>query len=272
MKSLVLLDLDGTLWMREIIPDSALEALKQAEANGHLILTSTGRGRSTAWQFLKDVPLSGQVYSVGSEIWMNGKRIFYKPLGGERARRIVETLDQSGASVMAEGSDQTFINQKSFNDILGFYNHDGKGELPIFAKSPLLDTMSDEDYDQVMKVTVRWADPKLVHEIMEREGLSFTPFENSDPEHALHGELSDRHYNKGTAARDILEVLGEPYRVMAFGDSENDLSMIRTADVGVAMGNAVDKLKEEADYITTDIDNDGLYNAFKHFGLLDPQQ
>lgn len=93
MKSLVLLDLDGTLWEREIIPDSALKAIKQAEANGHLIMTNTGRGRSMAWEFLKDIPLSGQVYALGSEAWMNGERIFFYPLGVERAKRIIKTLD-----------------------------------------------------------------------------------------------------------------------------------------------------------------------------------
>ena len=55
---------------------------------------------------------------------------------------------------------------------------------------------------------------------------------------------------------------------MAFGDALNDLSMLKEAGIGVAMGNSEDALKEMSDYITDDIDHDGLYNAMIHFGIL----
>ena len=55
---------------------------------------------------------------------------------------------------------------------------------------------------------------------------------------------------------------------MAFGDGENDMEMIRFAGIGVAMGNAVKSLKDIADYVTTDIDEDGIENALKHFNLI----
>lgn len=55
---------------------------------------------------------------------------------------------------------------------------------------------------------------------------------------------------------------------MAFGDGGNDESMLRAAGVGVAMGNALDSVKAHADYVTTDVDNDGVWNALKHFGII----
>jgi hypothetical protein len=55
---------------------------------------------------------------------------------------------------------------------------------------------------------------------------------------------------------------------MAFGDGGNDASMIRTAGIGVAMGNALDSLKKEADYTTTSVDDDGVLNALRHFKLV----
>jgi len=55
---------------------------------------------------------------------------------------------------------------------------------------------------------------------------------------------------------------------IAFGDGGNDLSMIRTAGIGIAMGNAIDTLKEHADYITTTVDDNGIRNALKHFRLI----
>lgn len=51
---------------------------------------------------------------------------------------------------------------------------------------------------------------------------------------------------------------------VAFGDGGNDLSMIRQAGIGVAMGNATDELKRNADYITTSVDDDGILNALNY--------
>lgn len=59
-----------------------------------------------------------------------------------------------------------------------------------------------------------------------------------------------------------------PDEIMAFGDGENDLEMLRFAGIGVAMGNADDKVKENADYVTADVDDDGIWKALEHFGLI----
>ncbi|MBQ6654085.1 MAG: Cof-type HAD-IIB family hydrolase [Erysipelotrichaceae bacterium] len=56
---------------------------------------------------------------------------------------------------------------------------------------------------------------------------------------------------------------------MAFGDGENDIPMLQFAGIGVAMGNAKDMVKEKADYVTTDIDDNGIENALRHFGLIE---
>ena len=56
--------------------------------------------------------------------------------------------------------------------------------------------------------------------------------------------------------------------VMAFGDGENDLSMIELAGTGVAMGNGEACVKAAADYVTADVHEDGVSRALRHFGLL----
>ena len=58
--------------------------------------------------------------------------------------------------------------------------------------------------------------------------------------------------------------------VVVFGDSRNDLSMFVDGWTKVAMGNAVPELKALADYVTTDVDDDGIYNACKALGLFEP--
>ena len=56
--------------------------------------------------------------------------------------------------------------------------------------------------------------------------------------------------------------------IMAFGDGENDIEMLKFAGVGVAMGNASDEVKAAADYVTESVDDNGIENALKHFGLI----
>ncbi len=59
-----------------------------------------------------------------------------------------------------------------------------------------------------------------------------------------------------------------PEETIAFGDGENDLSMFSAAGVSVAMGNAYGATLEAADYVTDDVDSDGIWNACRHFGLV----
>lgn len=71
----------------------------------------------------------------------------------------------------------------------------------------------------------------------------------------------------GVAA--TLERLGvDASEAIAFGDGENDLSMFSAVGTSVAMGNAQDTVKAAATYVTTAVDDDGIYSAAKHFGLL----
>jgi hydroxymethylpyrimidine pyrophosphatase-like HAD family hydrolase len=55
---------------------------------------------------------------------------------------------------------------------------------------------------------------------------------------------------------------------VAFGDGGNDVSMLRHAAIGVAMGQANDDVKAAADYVTTPIDEDGISLAMKHLGII----
>lgn len=56
---------------------------------------------------------------------------------------------------------------------------------------------------------------------------------------------------------------------IAFGDGGNDATMLEYCQIGVAMGNGTDEAKAAADYVTTDVDKDGIANALRHFGLID---
>ena len=60
----------------------------------------------------------------------------------------------------------------------------------------------------------------------------------------------------------------KPEETMAFGDGGNDTAMIRCAGVGVAMGNAIENLKSEADYVTASVDEDGVRQALLHWHVI----
>ena len=68
----------------------------------------------------------------------------------------------------------------------------------------------------------------------------------------------------------MLDHYGLPLEgTVAFGDGGNDMTMIKDCGIGVAMGNAIPELKAEANYITTSVDEDGIANALRHFGIID---
>src|SRR5690606_6732797 len=83
------------------------------------------------------------------------------------------------------------------------------------------------------------------------------------------GEFALLGVDKVNVVHTLLEYLnGDIKDTLALGDAENDVRMLRNCGIGVAMRNAESILKEEADYITDDVEQNGLFNAFKHFGLI----
>lgn len=81
---------------------------------------------------------------------------------------------------------------------------------------------------------------------------------------AFYLEVIPRQINKGQGIRSICGVLGIPTQdVIAFGDAENDIPMLREAGIGVAMGNAADAVKAEADYVTQSNNEDGIAAALE---------
>ena len=75
--------------------------------------------------------------------------------------------------------------------------------------------------------------------------------------------------SKASGIDQILNLYGlDRSQSMGIGDGDNDIDMLKRCHIGIAMGNSIDTVKEIADYITDDIDNNGLSNALKHYGLI----
>ena len=79
-------------------------------------------------------------------------------------------------------------------------------------------------------------------------------------------EFTDKNIDKGSAIENILIPMGyKKEEIMAFGDGENDINMIKLAHIGIAMGNAIESLKEVSDYVTESNENDGIALALYKF-------
>ena len=89
-------------------------------------------------------------------------------------------------------------------------------------------------------------------------------------EQALYGDLGPTGITKKTAVQALLDHQNAKAEdTISFGDAKIDLSMFDLCSYNVAMGNGGPEIKEAADYITDDVDEDGLYNAFVHLGLIE---
>ena len=79
-------------------------------------------------------------------------------------------------------------------------------------------------------------------------------------------DVTAKNANKGNGLLDMIAHQGiHIEETMAFGDGGNDISIIEKAGIGIAMGNANQIVKSHADYITSSVDENGIYNALQHF-------
>lgn len=87
MKKSSFLDLDGTLWTLDGIPESAKKAISRARNNGHKVFANTGRTQSEAAKELYSIPLDGYVFSAGSHIIADQKNVYASRYLWNRSKR-----------------------------------------------------------------------------------------------------------------------------------------------------------------------------------------
>ena len=154
------------------------------------------------------------------------------------------------------------------------------GEHDICVCQP--DDMVKKIFNDYLKVDV--LPVKTPEEAIRREIFQMTPFITLEQEKEILPQLPDCESGRwfpafaditakgNTKQKGIDEIINHfgirLEETMAFGDGGNDVSMLRHAAIGVAMGNAVDEVKEHANYITTSVDEDGVANAHKHFSII----
>lgn len=137
------------------------------------------------------------------------------------------------------------------------------------VKIKLLDrfeTMTAEERQGIFKAVVIDEDSSKLQYIREeilKTGLVAVSRSLKDNIEIMSAEVS-----KGNAVKKLAEIYGiNREEIIAMGDNENDISMIEYAGLGVAMGNAVQELKDVADYVTADYLEDGVAQVVEKFVL-----
>lgn len=254
-------DIDGTLvsFKTHQIPDSTIQALTLAKEAGHKIFIATGRPpiiitNLGAIEHLIDgyVTINGALCFVGDEV------VKCKEIPNETAHFVAkDALEKNYGLIMVGEKDVAVL--------------DPKGEVDkIFRQEICVENLNmGKPIEEVLKQRIFQLTPFFSEEY-EKQMMALLPNCTVGRWHPAFTDITAKGADKGEGLLAMTQHLGlNPKYTMSFGDGGNDSSMIRTAGIGVAMGNALDSLKQEADYITTSVDDDGILNALQNYHLID---
>lgn len=253
-KKFFFFDIDGTLAVGtpgdQYVPESAKEAIKQLEAQGHFVAIATGRSYAMAYQHMQDLGFKNMVSDGGNGITINGQLIEIKPLDYQKCLNLIDECKGYIWAISPDNQTRRLAPDNRFYD----FTHD------IYMDTVVQEGLDPRDFDKIYKVYIACLSP----EEEKLETLKELPWCRFHKEY-LFVEPGD----KSVGIKAIVDYFGGDYKdVVVFGDEKNDLSMFIDEWTSIAMGNAIDALKAKATYVTDDADRDGIYKACQHFGWI----
>ncbi len=267
----IFLDIDGTLVdYNGAMPESCKEALKLARKNGHKLIISTGRfiGQIYPW-LINEFEFDGFISSSGANVRYGGKQIYTKFFSKEQLKYLDKCYKQVGAYSYCHTEDALVTNQ---SDLDGITNYLIGNNIPKAARESFLYKMKIADQTLIdnAEKSIYYGSHlnctqmrKLLGDEYNIDAFSFQGLSDRC------GEVNLAEVNKGTGLIALVTYVGGSVNdTIAFGDGENDASIIKQAGIGVAMANGDDAVKSAADMITTSVSEDGIYNGFKKLGLI----
>ncbi len=247
-------DIDGTLATGTVVPQGAAEALRRMRANGDLVFICTGRARAYVEANFGDYA-DGFVCSNGRMAFMGERTLVDAQLTAEQVTQFTSALDAVGAGYAFFGErDAWYGGEEKYRPVAE----------PVL-KLGHLPRIEDPAAIHAYNFDIYFDDAE--HRARATEALGDACLVNPHGPHPS-ADVTVIGADKGDAVRGVAAALGvATWDTYAFGDGINDLSMIVAAGHGIAMGNAVDELKEAAEFVTADIDEDGVALGLAHFGL-----
>lgn len=260
-------DIDGTLaWQdpklvqelpegeRDLSPypnETVAQAIRAFVANGNKAFICTGRALSCIHPKLLDLPWAGVVCLAGSYAELEGRIVRNAAISPGLLQRLAPYLEQSGEEIRFEGLNRVVRMSADAPEAPGYARTSGDAvtqlkhynAYKILMSTPLANRIAQD----------KELGPLLCFNELELEVT----------------EISPRECTKRAGIEAVLDALGPDHgTVYGIGDASNDIALMETVDVGIAMGNAPDFLKEKANYVTDSIDHDGVVTALEHFGLI----
>ena len=268
---IIALDLDGTLLnSNKELSSGNLAALERAASAGIEVVPTTGRFYNGMPESIRKLPFIHYAITInGAQVadLRTGEVIYRAEMPWEQAVEIMSYLEEHS------------LIYDCFQDNAGWMTGalktriDGEVADPHYRKMlhelrqsvPELKSLLSERRRGVQKVQFFTNRPELRLQLLEELPKRFENLSVSSST-IDNAEINQLHANKGEALLALAKHLGLPAdATIAFGDGLNDLSMIRHAGVGVAMANACEEVKQEADWITLSCDQDGVARGIEKF-------
>ena len=275
---LIALDLDATLLdSRKKVSQRNLEALERARQMGILMVPVTGRPAQGLPQAVLDLPgLRYAVTSNGATIrdWAEDRFLLEKHLTPETALAVLDTCRDFDMvrEVFREGIG--YLTQADYEILRDRYAGTPMWEYVMGTRQVLPGSLEDflradtRPVEELFFLTGSIQEKEALRErLSDLPEIGFAdPFPNDL-------EVMAGGIDKGEAFLWLLDHLGiDPSETLAMGDGGSDIPLLRAAGIGIAMGNALDYVKEAADDVTASCDEDGVALALEKYIFNDKQK
>jgi len=252
--ALIFFDLDGTTLDGGTPAKGVIDSIKALKANNHVVAIATGRTPSLLGGNDKLFCIENLVLGNGSYVICNGEVIYERSIPNELVKKFMVFSDNMEADLVIEYLD-SYIAYRKNTDIPDSFSDIFKLERP--------------------KVDRNFYPNRKVFAMVVFESERVQQYKDAFPELTFNVSNSlgfDVNLKGGLKAEGIEEIIKHlKYSeddIYALGDGHNDISMLKAVKHGIAMGNASSEVKEVAEYVTTNVDDYGVYNALKHYNLI----
>lgn len=272
MKKIIFLDIDGTLCdINGIVPQSAITAIQTARQNGHKVYLCTGRSKGEIYEKIFDIGFDGLVGAAGAYVECDNEVIYHKSIEDSIVNKLVGYLKENKIAFVLETNKGVYIQDEDIKIL-----------QDIFKASKVINNNETEDYLGILKPigndleasdvnkVLFFNSSRSIQEIQEefKDNLLVLP-SSIEAIKEVSGEISDKNINKSTGMQIVLDNIGKTKdAIIAIGDGPNDIEMLEFANIGIAMGNASEQLKQIADEVTDSVAENGIYNSFKKYELI----
>lgn len=265
MYRLIALDLDGTVLTSDIsILPSTIEAVAYARSKGVKVIVCTGRIVGEASAFAKELGASSLLISAGGAAIsdaQHARNVKEWAMPWDIGAQVVEAVQNRPVTVMIYVGERLYLNPYSDEILSSTKRTEGFWSSKVVL-SDIAGAIREHKFP-VSKVFARGDIDQLAGALGEIHGLHGIHITRSAENNF---EVIPKGVNKGRALRELAHVMGISMdEIMAVGDSDNDLDMLRAVGMPVVMRNGDPAVQQEAKYITDTNDNDGVAKAIYKF-------